>query len=179
LALCSLENKDARARFGILKGLHSARRGREPRRTRTNCAAGQPPDRGTHGVSGHPPAHERPEHERRKDARTSRSSRRARLDNRALPHPGLRRAPKGHHRDRPERAAPSKRNSESSGRSRRDRSVNDGLRFPCSPQSSSHEKSKADIHLPVYESARVASVQLGSDRHDSFEKIFKGADSTP
>jgi hypothetical protein len=111
LALCSLENKDARARFGILKGLHSARRGRDSVTTlRRISQNGKQPEQTAR--PGHargersPPARERPEHERRKEARTSRSSRRARLDNRALPHLGLRRAPKGHHRERPKGPLP-------------------------------------------------------------------------
>ena len=58
MALCSLENKDARARFGILKGLNGARRGQVS--TLTDAAKAtqreQPPDRGTHGVSGPPAA---------------------------------------------------------------------------------------------------------------------------
>ena len=58
MALCSLENKDARARFGILKGLNGARRGQVS--TQTDVAKAtqreQPPDRGTHGVSGPPAA---------------------------------------------------------------------------------------------------------------------------
>ena len=57
MALCSLENKDARARFGILKGLHSARRGRVSTHIAAKAAQReQPPDRGTHGVSGPPAA---------------------------------------------------------------------------------------------------------------------------
>jgi len=39
--------------------------------------------------------------------------------------------------------------------------------------------SKAAIHLPVYESARVTSVQLGSDRRHFRKELFERADSTP
>src|ERR1700753_374361 len=59
-------------------------------------------------------------------------------------------------------ATPSKRNSESPGRFRRDRSVTGGLRLP--------KESKAANHLPVYESARVTSVQLGSDRRNPLDQ---------
>jgi hypothetical protein len=53
LALCSLENKDARARFGILKGLHSAGLGRHPPARTASCTdEEQNPGRGLHGVSG-------------------------------------------------------------------------------------------------------------------------------
>ena len=184
MALCSLENKDARARFGILKGLHSARRGRNSVTTlRRISQNGKQPERSAR--PGHargewsPPARGRPEHERRKEARDSRSSRRARLDNRALPHPGLRRAPKGHHRERPEGPLPQNGIVRVPNASAGTGPCLTGSDSSSSLQKQLREVSKAARHPPVYVSARVTSVQLGSDRHDSFENIFKGADSTP
>jgi hypothetical protein len=144
LALCSLENKDARARFGILKGLHSARRGRISvttfRRISQNGKQSEQTARPGHTRGERsPPAHERPERETRQQT------------------PGLEELPKGSTR-RPgtappraqtsaegtspgttRRVTPSKRNSESSERFRRDRSVHDGLRLPAVAASSSHE----------------------------------------
>jgi hypothetical protein len=53
-----LENKDARARFGILKGLRGARLGRHPHAAHASRPAKeQNPGRGLHGVRGpHTPA---------------------------------------------------------------------------------------------------------------------------
>ena len=144
MALCSLENKDARARFGILKGLHSARRGRNSVTTlRRISQNGKQPEQTAR--PGHargersPPARARPKHEKRKER------------------PGLEELPKGSTRHAgiaPTRAqtstegtspgttrrvTPSKRNSESSERFRRDRSVNDGLRLLAVAASSFHK----------------------------------------
>ena len=171
MALCSLENKDARARFGILKGLHSARRGRDSVTTlRRISQNGEQPEQTAR--PGHargersPPARETPGHEKRKDARASRSSRRARLDNRAIAPPRAQTSAEGASPGTTHRATPSKRNSESSERLRRDRSVNDGLRLlVVATKAAPTRVSKAAIHLPVYVSARVTSVQLGSGQH--------------
>ena len=132
LALCSLENKDARARFGILKGLHSARRGQDSvtalRRISQNGKQPEQTARPGHARGERsPPARVRPGHEGRKGPGPEELPKGS-TRYQALPHPGLRRAPKGHHRERPEWVTPSKRNSESSERFRRDRTVNDGLR---------------------------------------------------
>jgi hypothetical protein len=144
LALCSLENKDARARFGILKGLHSARRGRISvttlRRISQNGEQSEQTARPGHTRGERsPPARGRPEHERRQQT------------------PGPRGAPEGldsttrhcptsgsdeRRRDitgNDPKVTPSKRNSESSGRFRRDRSVDDGLRLLAVAASSSHQ----------------------------------------
>jgi hypothetical protein len=132
LALCSLENKDARARFGILKGLRSARRGREPRCTRTAAQRDNHPTGARTGCVVTAGTRRRG-HESRKDAR-ARGAPEGLDSTRALTRPRARTSTRGTSPGSTRRAAPSKRNSESSGRSRRDRSANDGLRLPCSPQ---------------------------------------------
>ena len=136
MALCSLENKDARARFGILKGLHSARQGWDSvtafrRISQNGSSRNKPPDQGTRGVSGH--------RRHAKDLNPRLSNRRRRLEE--LPKGSTRHAgsappraqtsTEGTSPGTTRRVTPSKRNSESSERFRRDRSVGDGLRRSC------------------------------------------------
>ena len=163
MALCSLENKDARARFGILKGLHSARRGREPRCTRTAAQRDINPT-GAHTGCVVTAGTRRRGHE-------SRTVVRARGAPEGLDWiPGIDPPPGSDERRR-----------DVTGRTRRPLPQNGIVRVPNVPagtdpcmsgsdahgrrKSGSHKVSKADIHLPVYESARVTSVQLGSGQH--------------
>ena len=170
MALCSLENKDARARFGILKGLHSARRGQDSVTTlRRISQNGKQPEQtarpGQARGERSRPARVRPEHEGRKDA-GSRGAPEGLDSTPGTAPPRAQTSAEGTSPGTTRRATPSKRNSESSGRFRRDRSVNDGLRLlVVATKAAPTRVSKAAIHLPVYESARVTSVQLGSGQH--------------
>jgi hypothetical protein len=132
LALCSLENKDARARFGILKGLHSARRGQDSVTTlRRISQNGKQPEQTAR--PGHArgersqPARVRPGHEGRKDAQ-SRGAPEGLYSIPGTAPPRAQTSAEGTSPGTTQRATPSKRNSESSERFRRDRSVDDGLR---------------------------------------------------
>jgi hypothetical protein len=143
LALCSLENKDARARFGILKGLHSARRGRISvttlRRISQNGEQSEQTARPGHTRGERsPPAPERPELRKRKRSEPRGAPEGLDSTTGHCPTPGS----DEHRRDitgNDPKVTPSKRNSESSERFRRDRSVYGGLRRSSELQSSSHE----------------------------------------
>ena len=132
MALCSLENKDARARFGILKGLHSARRGQDSVTTlRRISQNGKQPEQTAR--PGHARGERSPSATRDTNTEAGRTPGLEELPkgstrHQALTRPRARESAEGTSPGTTQRVTPSKRNSESSERYRRDRSVNDGLR---------------------------------------------------
>jgi hypothetical protein len=133
LALCSLENKDARARFGILKGLHSARRGRISVTTLRRISQNEEQSEQT-ARPGHTrgerslPARARPELRKRKRSEPRGAPEGLDSTTGHCPTPGSDERRRDITGNDP-KVTPSKRNSESSERLRRDRSVTDGLRL--------------------------------------------------